>query len=40
MPIAITFWGGPGDESTLYKVASTYESATKYRMSPPEFGPL
>jgi Asp-tRNA(Asn)/Glu-tRNA(Gln) amidotransferase A subunit family amidase len=40
MPIAITFWGGPGDEATLYKVASTYESATKYRMSPPEFGPL
>ncbi|HET6337470.1 MAG TPA: amidase family protein [Polyangiales bacterium] len=40
MPIALTFWGGPSDEPTLYKVASTYESATKYRMAPPDFGPL
>jgi amidase len=40
MPIALTFWAGPGDEPTLYKVASSYEAATKYRMSPPDFGPL
>lgn len=40
MPIALTFWAGPGDEPALYKVASTYEAATKYRTPPPDFGPL
>lgn len=40
MPIGISFWGGPGDEPVLFKVASIYEAATKHRRSPPAFGPL
>jgi len=40
MPVGVTFWAGPGDEPTMLKVASTYESATKYRMPPSDFGPL
>jgi Asp-tRNA(Asn)/Glu-tRNA(Gln) amidotransferase A subunit family amidase len=40
MPVGISFWGGPGDEPTLFKVASAYETATKHRKPPPAFGPL
>ena len=40
MPISMAFWGGPGDEPTLLKVASAYEAATKHRAPPPAFGPL
>ena len=40
MPISIAFWGGPGDEPMLLKVASAYEAATKHRAPPPSFGPL
>jgi amidase len=40
MPYGISFWGGPGDEPVLFKVASAYESATRHRKSPPAFGPL
>lgn len=40
LPIALTFWAGPGDEPVLYKVASSYEAATKHRVPPAEFGPL
>ena len=38
MPISMAFWGGPGDEPTLLKVASAYEAATKHRAPPPSFG--
>jgi amidase len=37
MPTSIMFWGGPGDEPALLKVASTYELATKHRAPPPDF---
>lgn len=40
MPFGISFWGGPGDEPVVLKVAATYESATKHRVAPPAFGPL
>jgi amidase len=40
LPISLAFWGGPGDEPTLLKLASAYEAATKHRASPPAFGPL
>ena len=40
MPVGISFWAGPGEEPTLFKVASAYEAATKHRAPPPAFGPL
>jgi hypothetical protein len=39
MPIAITFFAGQGDEPTLIKIATAYESATHHRTPPPAFGP-
>jgi Asp-tRNA(Asn)/Glu-tRNA(Gln) amidotransferase A subunit family amidase len=40
MPIAITFFAGQGEEPTLIKVGTAYESATHHRTPPPLFGPL
>ena len=40
MPIALSFWAGPGDEPVLIKMASAYESATHHRTPPPAFGPV
>ena len=40
LPISMMFWAGPGEESTVLKVASAYEAATKHRIPPPDFGPL
>lgn len=40
LPFNIGFWAGPGEESTLLKVASAYEAATHHRKAPPAFGPL
>ena len=40
MPIAITFFAGQGEESTLIKVGTAYESATHHRKPPPAFGPV
>src|SRR5262245_45294243 len=39
MPIAITFFAGQGEEPTLIKIATAYESATHHRAPPPAFGP-
>ena len=39
MPIAITFFAGQGEEPTLIKIGTAYESATHHRTSPPAFGP-
>jgi amidase len=38
LPVGISFWAGPGDESTLFKIASAYEAATKHRVPPSTFG--
>jgi amidase len=40
LPISMMFWGGPGDEPTVLRVASAYEAATHHRVPPPDFGPL
>jgi Asp-tRNA(Asn)/Glu-tRNA(Gln) amidotransferase A subunit family amidase len=40
MPIAMQLWAGPGDESSLIKIASAYQAATHHRVPPPDFGPL
>jgi hypothetical protein len=40
MPIAITFFSGQGEESTLIKIGTAYESATHHRKPPPSFGPV
>jgi len=40
MPFGISFWGGPGDEPAVLKIAATYEAATRHRAPPPAFGPL
>jgi amidase len=39
-PIGIMFVGGPGEEPTLFRIASAYEAATHHRTPPPGFGPL
>jgi amidase len=38
MPIAITFFAAQGEESTLIKIGTAYESATHHRTPPPAFG--
>jgi Asp-tRNA(Asn)/Glu-tRNA(Gln) amidotransferase A subunit family amidase len=40
MPISITFFAGQGEEPTLIKVGTAYESATHHRTAPPAFGPV
>ncbi len=40
LPISLSFWAGPGEESTILKAASAYEAATKHRRPPARFGPL
>jgi len=36
----LSFWAGPGEESTILKAAAAYEAATKHRRPPAAFGPL
>ncbi len=40
MPISLMVWAGPGTDSTVIKVASAYEAATRHRVPPPAFGAL
>jgi amidase len=40
LPISITFFAGQGEEPTLIKVGTAYESATHHRTPPPDFGPV
>jgi Asp-tRNA(Asn)/Glu-tRNA(Gln) amidotransferase A subunit family amidase len=39
MPIALTFFAGQGEEPTLIRIGTAYESATHHRTPPPAFGP-
>ena len=40
MPIAISFFAGQGEEPTLIKIGTAYESAMHHRTPPPAFGPV
>ncbi len=40
LPFSLVFRAEPGKEDTLLRVASSYEEASKRRVSPPSFGPL
>ena len=40
LPVGISFWAGPGDESIILRAASAYEAATQHRKAPPDFGPV
>lgn len=40
MPMSIEYWGGPGDEPVMLKVASAYEAATHHRKAPAGFPAL
>jgi Asp-tRNA(Asn)/Glu-tRNA(Gln) amidotransferase A subunit family amidase len=40
LPFNIGFWAAPGEEQTLLKVGSAYETATHHRKPPKDFGPL
>jgi amidase len=40
LPISITFFAGQGEEPTLIKISTAYETATQHRVPPPDFGPL
>jgi amidase len=40
MPVALTFFAGQGEEPVLIKVGTAYESATRHRRPPPQFGPV
>lgn len=40
MPISITFFSDQGQEPLLIKVGTAYESVTKHRFAPPDFGPV
>jgi amidase len=40
LPVGISFWGGPGDDGVILKVAAAYESATRHRKEPKAFGPV
>jgi amidase len=37
LPTSMLFWGAPGDEPTVLKVATAYEAATHHRTPPADF---
>jgi len=40
LPVGIDFLGLPFSEAKLFAIATAYESATRHRTPPPDFGPL
>jgi len=40
LPVGVDFIARPFDEAMLLRIASAYESATRHRKPPPDFGPV
>jgi Asp-tRNA(Asn)/Glu-tRNA(Gln) amidotransferase A subunit family amidase len=40
LPVGVDFIARPFAEPLLFRIASAYESATRHRRPPPEFGPV
>jgi Asp-tRNA(Asn)/Glu-tRNA(Gln) amidotransferase A subunit family amidase len=40
LPVGVDFIARPFDEAALFRIASAFETATRHRKPPPEFGPL
>ena len=40
LPFSLVFRAEPGKDDLLLEVASSYEKASKRRVSPPNFGPI
>jgi Asp-tRNA(Asn)/Glu-tRNA(Gln) amidotransferase A subunit family amidase len=40
LPLSVMFFGRPFGEPTLFRIASAYESATRHREPPADFGPV
>jgi amidase len=40
LPVGVDFIARPFDEPLLFRIASAYETATRHRRPPPDFGPL
>jgi Asp-tRNA(Asn)/Glu-tRNA(Gln) amidotransferase A subunit family amidase len=40
LPVGVDFIARPFDETLLFRIASAFEAATRYRKPPPDFGPV
>jgi amidase len=40
LPVGVDFIARPFDEAMLFRIASAYETATRHRKPPPDFGPV
>jgi amidase len=40
LPVGVDFIARPFDEALLFRIASAYETATRHRKPPPDFGPV
>jgi Asp-tRNA(Asn)/Glu-tRNA(Gln) amidotransferase A subunit family amidase len=40
LPVGVDFIARPFDEAILFRIASAFETATRHRKPPPDFGPV